>query len=294
MLFEISTRGAIPSALARRSMDSRPTQAASTAASTAFASSYIPNFYNCRIKKNLLARVERDLHKMDKRRAISMSNSSDPYPPMETKLGLTRSCLELFARSGCRVLVITKSDLVARDADLLIQMPAAVSVTITTLDEKLSRRLEPNAPSPRRRLNAIRKLVGRGVPVAVRLDPIIPFLNDEGVEDVIGAAASRGVKHITSSTFKPRFDSWRRIQNTFPGAAAHLAPLYFDQGERHRRSWYLPRELRLEPMGRVRAACDEHGLTFATCREGMPELTTAATCDGSHLAARQAVRKINN
>jgi DNA repair photolyase len=214
-----------------------------------------------------------------------MSNSSDPYPTIEVKLGLTRSCLELFARKGCRVLVITKSDLVARDADLLAQMPAAVSVTITTLDEKLSRRLEPNAPSPWRRLNAVGKLVDRGVPVAIRLDPIIPFLNDNGVEDIIEAAVSQGVRHITSSTFKPRFDSWRRIQGAFPNVAARLAPLYFDQGERHHRSWYLPRKLRLELMGRVRAACDKHGLTFATCREGMLELTTGATCDGSHLTA---------
>jgi len=245
-----------------------------------YITSYIPRAFECRPKNDLIERAKRDLRHIDRHRAISMSNSSDPYPTIESKLGLTRSCLELLAREGCRVLVITKSDLVARDADLLIQMPAAVSVTITTLDEKLSRRLEPNAPSPRRRLNAIKKLVGSGVPVAVRLDPIIPFLNDEGVEDIIGAAASRGVKHITSSTFKPRFDSWRRIQGAFPDAAARLAPLYFDQGERHRRSWYLPRELRLELMGRVRAACDGHGLTFATCREGMPDLTTGATCDG--------------
>jgi len=252
-----------------------------------YITSYVPRAFECRPKDDLIERTKRDLRHIDRHRAISMSNSSDPYPPIEAKLRLTRSCLELLAREGCRVLVITKSDLVARDADLLIQMPAAVSVTITTLDEKLSRKLEPNAPSPRRRLNAIEKLVGSGVPVTIRLDPIIPFLNDEGVEDIIGAAASRGVKHVTSSTFKPRFDSWRRIQSAFPDAAARLAPLYFSQGRRHRRSWYLPRELRLELMGRVRTACDEHGLTFATCREGMPELTTGKTCDGSHLAARQ-------
>lgn len=252
-----------------------------------YITSYIPRAFDSRPKKDLIERVKRDLNHIDRHRVISMSNSSDPYPPIEAKLGLTRSCLELFAREGCRVLVITKSDLVARDADLLVQMPIVVSVTITTLDEKLSRRLEPNAPSPRRRLNAIEKLVDRGVPVAIRLDPIIPFLNDDGMEDVIKAGASQGIKHVTSSTFKPRFDSWRRIQNAFPDVAARLAPLYFSQGERHRRSWYLPQKLRLELMSRARVACDKHGLTFATCREGMPELTTAATCDGSHLTARQ-------
>lgn len=249
-----------------------------------YITSYIPRAFECRPKEELIKRVKRDLRRINKRRTISMTNSSDPYPPMEAKLKLTRSCLELFAREGCRVLVITKSDLVAGDVDLLVQMPAAVSVTITTLDEKLSQRLEPNAPSPKRRLNAIRGLVNHGVPVAIRLDPIIPFLNDSELEDIIRAAASRGVKHVTSSTFKPRFDGWRRIQNAFPEAATHMESLYFSQGKRHRRSWYLPRKLRLELMNRVKAACDKYGLTFATCREGMPELTSGASCDGSHLA----------
>jgi DNA repair photolyase len=227
--------------------------------------------------------VRRDLRHIDKRRIISMSNSSDPYPPMEAKLRLTRACLELFVRERCRVLVITKSDLVARDADLLVQIPAAVSMTITTLDRGLSRKLEPGAPSPQRRLRALKKLVSGGVPVAVRLDPIIPFLNEGEVEEVVEAAAACGIKHITSSTFKPRFDSWRRMQAVFPEATVRMAPLYFRKGERHKRSWYLPLKLRRELMARVRAACDKHGLTFASCREGMPELTTGATCDGSHL-----------
>ena len=139
-----------------------------------YITSYIPRAFECRPKKDIVERAERNLQHINKNLAISMANSSDPYPQVESKLKLTHSCLELFARERCRVLVITKSDLVARDADLLVQMPAAVSMTITTLNEKLSQRLEPNAPSPKRRLNAIKTLVSRGVPVAIRLDPIIP------------------------------------------------------------------------------------------------------------------------
>jgi len=251
-----------------------------------YVTSFIPRAFECRPKDDLIKRVERDLHRIERGRIISMSNSSDPYPPMEAELGLTRKCLELFAREGCRVLIITKSDLVERDIDILSKMPAAVSMTITTLNEDLSRRLEPGAPRPRKRMDAVRKLVASKVPVTIRFDPVLPFLNDDQVEDVIEAAASCGVKHVTSSTFKPRPDGWQRIKKAFPEAAARMAPLYFEQGERHHRSWYLPRGMRLELMARVKKACDENGLAFASCREGLPELTTGATCDGSHLAAR--------
>jgi DNA repair photolyase len=248
-----------------------------------YITSYIPRAFECRPKKDLLKRLERDLRKIDKRRIISMSNSSDPYPPVEAELKLTRACIKLFAEEGCRLLVITKSDLVARDADLLAEMCAAVSVTITTLREEISRRLEPGAPDPSERLAALKKLADRGVPVAVRLDPVIPSINDGDVEEIIEAAANAGVSHITSSTYKLRPDSWRRMRREFPDVAAQLAQLYFERGERHRNSWYLPLELRRKLMKRIRAACDERDLTFASCREDLAGLTSAASCDGSHL-----------
>jgi DNA repair photolyase len=251
-----------------------------------YITSYIPRAFECRPKEDLIERVKRDLRHIDKNRAISISNSSDPYPTIEARMRRTRSCLELFAQEECRVLIVTKSDLVARDADLLAKMPAVVSVTITTLDENLSRRLEPNAPAPRRRLNAIEKLVARGVPVAVRLDPIIPGLDDAKIERTVKAASAAGAKHVTSSTFKPRPDSWRRVQRVFPEVAAKLAPLYLEQGERHHNSRYLPGELRLELMRNVKEACDENGLTFASCREGFQRMATSPSCDGSHLISR--------
>lgn len=252
-----------------------------------YITSYIPRAFDCRVKKNLIVRVERDLKRADKRRVISMSNSSDPYPPMEAKLKLTRACLKLFTREGCQVQVITKSDLVARDVDLLSRMRCVVSFTITTLDRNLSRKLEPRAPAPERRLKAMRKLSSAGVPVSLRLDPVIPGLNDTEIERIVKAAAATGAKHVTSSTFKPRPDSWHRVQRVFPEATAKLAPLYFKHGERHHNSRYLPRELRLELMKQVEKACAAHGLTFASCREGLQELTTGASCDGSHLISRK-------
>ena len=110
-----------------------------------YVTSYVPRAFECRIKKNLLKRITRDLKRVDRYRVISMSNSSDPYPPMEAKLKLTRACLELFLREGCQVQVITKSDLVTRDIDLLSKIRCVVSFTITTLKRNLSRKLEPRA-----------------------------------------------------------------------------------------------------------------------------------------------------
>ena len=289
-LSESLTLGGTRSALAQRNIAFVHIRVASTVASTAFASSYIPNFYDCQPKKNLVARVERDLKRIDKRRVISMSNSSDPYPPMEAKLGLTRACLKLFTREGCPVQVITKSDLVSRDVDLLLQLPSVISFTITTLKSYLGRKLEPRAPPPERRLDGMRKLSGAGVPVSLRLDPIIPGINDAEIEKIVKAAAAAGAKHVTSSTFKPRPDSWRRIQQVFPEVSAKLEPLYFESGERHHNSRYLPRELRLELMKNVKTACDENGLTFASCREGLQRMATAPSCDGSHLISRNSPR----
>jgi len=252
-----------------------------------YITSYIPRAFECRVKKNLIVRVERDLKRIDKRRIISMSNSSDPYPPMEAKLKLTRACLELFSREGCRVQVVTKSDLVTRDIDMLLQLSSVVSFTITTLKRNLSRKLEPLAPPPKRRLKAVQKLSSADVPVSLRLDPIIPGLNDVEIDRIVEAVASVGAKHVTSSTFKPRPDGWHRFQRVFPETATKLTPLYFEQGKRHHNSWYLPREVRLELMKRIRETCTAHGLTFASCREGLQELTTGASCDGSHLISRK-------
>ncbi|MEM3452935.1 MAG: radical SAM protein [Candidatus Hadarchaeum sp.] len=248
-----------------------------------YITSYIPRAFECRPKRNLIARAEHDLKLIDRSRVISIANSSDPYPPMEEKLKLTRSCLELLARENCKVQVITKSDLVARDLDLLSNMLCVVSFTVTTLNSELSRRLEPNAPLPAQRLKAMKRLADAGIPVTLRLDPVIPHLNDDEVVEVVRAASSHGASHVTSSTFKPRRDSWRRIQKAFPEVATKLWPLYFKLGQRHHNSWYLPSKVRQRLMDEVRRACEEEGLTFAPCREGLARIGTGINCDGSHL-----------
>lgn len=246
-----------------------------------YITSYIPRGFKARLKKNLLKQLKRELTKLDPRIPVTISNSSDPYQPLEKDYRQTRACLELLKNFNFKVQIVTKGDLVVRDAQLLAEMRAAVAITITTLDDAIAAKLEPFAPPPECRLRALQHLAERDIPVACRIDPIIPGINDD-VAELVKELADIGVSHVTSSTFKPRPDSWRRFSEAFPEAAARLKELYFEKGTRMQNSYYLPEEVRFRLMQRVRDACDKHGVTFATCREDF-KLNTAPSCDGTHL-----------
>jgi DNA repair photolyase len=243
---------------------------------------YIPNFYHPRRKKDLMKRTRRDLEKIPSGSIISISNSSDPYIPMDQKYKDTRKCLQLFRDYNLRILIITKSDLVLRDIDLLQKLNAAVTFTITTLEEDIYRKLEPQAPEPEKRLNAIKELTQAGIPTGVRLDPVFLYLTDKEIEKIVKEAKKAGAKHIVTSTFKPKYDGWKRFQKAFPENAENLKSLYFKEGERIGNAWYLPIEIRRNLMSRVKKECLKYNITFATCREGF-EMNVSETCDGSHL-----------
>ncbi|MEM2282034.1 MAG: radical SAM protein [Candidatus Hadarchaeales archaeon] len=256
-----------------------------------YITSYIPRAFNCRPKRDLLARIRAELPKLDRRLPVSLSNSSDPYPPMEGRLHLTRKCLQALAQAGFAVQIITKSNLVVGDLDLLEGMRAVVSFTLTTLNRQLASKLEPRAPAPAERLRAIQAVSSRGIPVTVRLDPLFPGLNEEEIEEIVGAAAGAGAVHITASTFKPRPDAWQRMMLAFPEFCQRTRELYYREGERHGRARYLPLSLRRRLLLRVREACERFGLTFSTCREGLKELNTSPSCDGTHLLSSSFARR---
>jgi len=247
-----------------------------------YASSYVRDFFRCRPKRRLLENVRRDLEKVKAGALISMSNSSDPYPPMEADLRLTRRCLEAFQGRGLRVLVVTKGATVLRDLELLKELGVAVTVSLITLDADLCRRLEPGAPSPSERLEVLSRLSEEGVPTGLRLDPIIPFLTDDQIETVVREAVSAGVRHVVASTLKPRPDGWARLRKAFPEECEKLGGLYRD-GMRVGGAMYLPSDLRRSLLERALKECLKAGITFSTCREGFPDLSRAPTCDGSHL-----------
>lgn len=127
---------------------------------------------------------------------IMLSGNTDCYQPCERELRLTRGCLEVFAEFLNPVGVVTKSALVARDADLLARLAAhgaaQVYLSITTLDGDLARRMEPRAATPARRLEAITAIRDAGIPVGVMTAPIVPGLNDHEIPAILERAAAAG------------------------------------------------------------------------------------------------------
>jgi DNA repair photolyase len=200
---------------------------------------------------------------------------------MEATLGLTRRCLEIFAESNCRIQIITKSNLVIRDINLLSRVPSTVALTITTDNAKVAKLLEPYAPSPDARLRAAKVLVKEGIPVSVRIDPVIPFVNDQP-EELVATLAAIGVRHVTSSTYKIKSDNWRRFSAVSPDVAEKLKRFYFKEGERIGGNILLPRDFRFKLLKNIRDLTMANGMEFGVCREGLTRLNTAA-CDASWL-----------
>ena len=148
-------------------------------------------------KKDAAARLREELNRKSyKCSPINLGANTDPYQPVERRLGVTRSILEVLAEAHHPVTVITKHALVVRDIDVLSQLAAErlvkVFVSLTTLDDELKRRMEPRAASPRARLAAIGKLVAAGIPTGVMYAPVVPAINDHELEAVLEAAAGQG------------------------------------------------------------------------------------------------------
>jgi DNA repair photolyase len=129
---------------------------------------------------------------------INLGANTDPYQPLEKKMGITRSILEVLTEAHHPVTIVTKSALVVRDLDILKTLAAEqlvrVFVSLTTLDDDLKRRMEPRASGPAARLAAISKLSSSGIPTGVMFAPVVPAINDHELEDVLAAAASAGAK----------------------------------------------------------------------------------------------------
>jgi len=164
---------------------------------------------------------------------IVFSGVTDPYQPVEQRLGIGRGCLEVFADFRQPVGIVTKSRLVLRDIDLLQKLAAhaavSVAVSLTSLDAVLSGRMEPRAAAPADRLIAIRRLRAAGVPVGVMVAPVIPGLNDVEVPALVEAAAEAGAGWAATVLLrlpyqlKSLFGRW--LRDRFPGRAAHVESL---------------------------------------------------------------------
>ncbi|MFA5122560.1 MAG: PA0069 family radical SAM protein [Zavarzinia sp.] len=129
-------------------------------------------------------------------RPIAMGTNTDPYQPIEKRHRITRAILEVLERWNHPFTIVTKSALVTRDIDILARMAAKnmvwVGVSVTTLDRRLARRMEPRAATPERRLDAIKALAAAGIPTGIMTAPMIPGLNDHELEALLEAGAAAG------------------------------------------------------------------------------------------------------
>src|SRR3984893_2012086 len=131
-------------------------------------------------------------------RTIAIGTNTDPYQPIEREYRIMRGILEVLERCGHPVGIVTKSALILRDLDILARMAernlVKVALSVTTLDPKLARLMEPRAATPARRLEALRQLADAGVPTAVMVAPGIPAINDSEIERILDTSAALGVK----------------------------------------------------------------------------------------------------
>jgi DNA repair photolyase len=129
---------------------------------------------------------------------IAIGTNTDPYQPIERKYEVMRGILEVLDRAGHPVGIVTKSALVTRDIDILSRMArrnlVKVALSVTSLDPKLARVMEPRAATPARRLEAVRQLAEAGIPASVMVAPVIPAINDAEIERILDAAVAAGAR----------------------------------------------------------------------------------------------------
>jgi DNA repair photolyase len=173
---------------------------------------------NIRVKVNVVEVLRAELRRRTWRReTVAIGAATDPYQPAEGRYRLTRGCLDALAAARTPLTLITRGPLVVRDADVLAdasrRADVAVSISVATLDESLSARLEPGVAPPRQRLRAIRILTDAGIAAGVALAPVLPGLTDapRAMADVLRAARDAGATH-----------AWSNVLNLRPGTREHF------------------------------------------------------------------------
>jgi len=160
----------------------------------------IDNFADILIKENAIDLLKKELPAKRKKLTIGTGSMNDPYMPIEEELGLTRQALQLIYRYQFPVHIITKSNMVVRDLDVLRNISkiyAAVSFTITTNDDELSRKIEPGAPLPSERFEAMKVLAAAGIYTGIIISPVLPWITDsiENITELLQHAHQVGAKY---------------------------------------------------------------------------------------------------
>jgi DNA repair photolyase len=182
-------------------------------------------------KPEAAALLEESLRKPGYRcQTLALGVNTDAYQPVERKLEITRSLLQVLRRFRHPVAIVTKSALIERDIDILSEMAqrrlVSVYVSMTTLDAGLARKLEPRASAPQRRLQTIRKLAQAGVPVSTLVAPVIPVLTDPEMDAILAAVKDAGAQSAAYIMLRlplevsELFQQW--LQEHYPLKAAHV------------------------------------------------------------------------
>ena len=207
-------------------------------------------------------------------RMIAIGTNTDPYQPIERERKIMRGILEVLERAGHPVGIVTKSALVVRDIDILSRMAkrnlAKVAISVTSLDPKLARTMEPRASTPPKRLEALKQLADAGIPTTVMVAPVIPALNDSEIERILDAAAHAGVKEASYVLLRlplevrDLFREW--LMANYPDRYRHVFTLIRDmRGGRDYDAKWGERMKGTGPMAwtigrRFEIACDRLGL----------------------------------
>ena len=181
-------------------------------------------------------------------RPIALGTNTDPYQPGEKDLRVTREILEFLASRKHPVSIVTKGVLLERDLDLLQKLAAErlvnVNVSITTLSRKLKNQLEPRTASPEARLRLVKRLSKKGIPVGVLVAPIIPFINDEEIEQIVGQAVDAGAISCSGIMLRlplevgPLFEEWLSLHYPLKQARVMSAIRSIRAGKKNDPRWF--------------------------------------------------------
>ncbi len=187
----------------------------------------IKNFSDILIKENALELLEKELRSKRERGTIGFGSMNDPYMPLEKELKLARQALQIVSRHHFPVHLITKSNLVIRDVDILREISrvyTAISITITTTDDALSKLIEPDAPVSSERFRTLKILSENGIYCGITLMPVLPFITDEpeNIEQLVYLAKESGARYILAAmgmTLREgqREYFFRQLDKKFPG-----------------------------------------------------------------------------
>ena len=222
-------------------------------------------FEDIEVKQNAPELLEAALRSKRKKCMIATGSMSDPYMHCEEKLRLTRKCLEIILRYGFGATLLTKSDRVLLDMDLLEEIhrktKCVVQMTLTTYDDDLCRIVEPNICTTRRRIEVLEEMRHRGIPTVVWLTPILPFINDteDNIKAILAECIRVGVKGIIcfdmGLTLREgdREYYYAALDKSFPGMKKRYI-------QRYANAYALPSPRAKELMGLFWNTCRQHGL----------------------------------